>query len=253
MSAATYIPLMTASVEVAGVALAYEERGEGPAVLLVHGMADRAAGWNDVMGELAGEARVIAYDRRGYGTSGAPEPYGRTTVEEQAEDAAGLLRALDAGPAVVCGRDVGALVALDLIRRHGSLVRSAVLVDPALYQLLADATEALSVERVALEDALREGGPARAAETWLAAHGAPPERAATAGEDAGAFFADYGSIGTWPVLRRDLREIAVPVAVVVSPRAPGWTRATATALARLLPGRGEPEENGLPDVLRRLL
>ena len=51
-------------VEGAGVALAYEEDGDGPATVLVHGMgAPRPA-----RGGLAG--RVIAYDRRGYGWSG---------------------------------------------------------------------------------------------------------------------------------------------------------------------------------------
>jgi pimeloyl-ACP methyl ester carboxylesterase len=103
-----------AIVEGAGVPLACFERGSGPAVLLVHGMADRAAGWEATAAGLAGEARPIAYDRRGYGGSGAPEPYERTTVEEQAEDAAALLASLGAAPAVMCGRDCGALVCLDL-------------------------------------------------------------------------------------------------------------------------------------------
>jgi pimeloyl-ACP methyl ester carboxylesterase len=171
---------------------------------------------------------------------------------EQAADAAALLRQLDAAPAVVCGRDLGALVALDLIRRHGALLAAAVLVDPALYQLTGEATEALSDERIALEEAVREGGPPRAVETWLACHGAP-ERAGAARDDAGAFFADYGALGTWPVLRRELREIAVPVAVTVSPRIPAWARATAAALAALLPSAGELEDQPLPDIVRRLL
>ena len=110
-----------AIVEGAGVPLACFERGSGPPVLLVHGMADRAAGWDDTAEALAAGARTIAYDRRGYGGSGAPEPYERTTVEEQAEDAAALLRSLDAVPAVVGGRDFGALVCLDLCKRHAGL------------------------------------------------------------------------------------------------------------------------------------
>ena len=101
------------SVEGAGVELAYEERGEGAAVLLVHAIGGRPDAWPDV------PARVIAYDRRGYGGSGAPEPYARTTVEEQAEDAAAVLAALDAVPAVIAGEGVGALVALDLAGATG--------------------------------------------------------------------------------------------------------------------------------------
>ena len=94
------------TVEGAGVPLHYDERGEGPPVLLVHGLGSDGAAMAPVAEAVAGSgARAIAYDRRGYGSSGAPEPYQGTTVEEQAEDAAALLRAVDVGPAVVAAAD----------------------------------------------------------------------------------------------------------------------------------------------------
>ena len=77
--------------ERAGVLLAvtFDSGPEGaPAVVLVHGMSGTA--WPlDAL-----EGRVVAYDRRGYGDSGAPEPYVQTTVHEHAEDLAALVRAL---------------------------------------------------------------------------------------------------------------------------------------------------------------
>src|SRR2546429_7715168 len=100
-----------------GVELAVAERGSGPAVVLVHGMADDAAGWAPVAESLAGEARAIAYDRRGYGGSGAPEPYGSTPVAEQAEDAAALVRGLEAAPAPLRRRDPRALACPDVPQR----------------------------------------------------------------------------------------------------------------------------------------
>src|SRR3954470_24709964 len=108
---------MASTAEGAGVELAYETAGPSPAsppVLLVHDMAsDRHA-----LPLVAG-ARSIRYDRRGYGESGAPEPYAGTTVMEQAEDAAALLGALGVSAAVVAGIGFGALIALDLAVRHG--------------------------------------------------------------------------------------------------------------------------------------
>jgi pimeloyl-ACP methyl ester carboxylesterase len=234
-----------------GVELTYEERGAGEPVLLVHGIADRAEGWRDVAEAVSGHARVITYDRRGYGESGAPEPYERTTAEEQAEDAAALLAGLEAGPAVVCGRDLGALVALDLVRRHPARVRAVALVDPALYQLVGDATEALSGERLALEQALRDGGPAAAVASWLTARGAPADRIARAREDYRAFFADYAGLATLSVTRRDLRELGVPAAVLASAGAPGYVRATAAALAELV-GVPVQDESELVATLGRL-
>jgi hypothetical protein len=92
----------------------------------------------------------------------------------------------------------------------------------------------------------------------VTAHGgsARPGRATGAHEDALAFFADYASLGSWAVLRRELREIEVPVTVLESPGAPPWVRAVARALAGLLPatGRDGPlDEADLVAALRELL
>ncbi|HEV2059817.1 MAG TPA: alpha/beta hydrolase, partial [Solirubrobacteraceae bacterium] len=59
-----------AYVEGAGVALHYRSRGEGPAVLVVHGMASDAQAWEPALEQLAAAGlRAIALDRRGYGDS----------------------------------------------------------------------------------------------------------------------------------------------------------------------------------------
>ena len=155
-------------IEGAGVALHYEERGDGTPLMVVHGMASDAAAWSGALDALAG-ARAIAYDRRGYGASGTPQPYVGTTVQEQAEDAAALLESLGAAPAVLVGDGFGALVVLDLLVRRPQLATAAVLSDPPLFAFVAEATKALAAERSLLEQGLREGGPAQAIEAWLAA------------------------------------------------------------------------------------
>lgn len=244
---------MSRTVTGLGVELAVAERGAGPPVVLVHGMADDAAGWAPVVEALAGEARVIAYDRRGYGGSAAPEPYGRTTVAEQAEDAAALVEGLEAAPAVVCGRDLGALVCLDLAKRHRPLVRAAALIDPPLLAFSPTATEALAGERVALEAWLRDGGPAGAVERWLGTRGAGPERVARARAAPGAFFADYGALATWPVTRAELRALDVPAAILDSADAPAYQREASAALGRLLPDAEQGPADDVPAALRALL
>ena len=242
---------MSPTVEGAGVALAYEERGSGPLVLLVHGMADDAAGIAELAGTLSSEARVIAYDRRGYGRSGAPVPYERTTVEEQAEDAAALLRRLDAGPAVLWGADFGALVCLDLCKRHRALVRAAVLVDPPLFAFSRLATEALADERAVLEDALRSGGPQAAVAVYLASRGRAREAADSAA--ARAFFADYGALAGWPATRAQLRALDMALAVIVSAGAPGHFREAADALIALAPAARPGDGRDPRTLVRELL
>src|SRR6202011_415491 len=102
----------------AGVDLAYREQGAGPVVLLIHGIAADAESWRPVVERLSDRARVLAYDRRGYGGSDAPQEYRRTTVQEQAQDAVCLLRSLAAEPVVLCGADFGALICLELALHH---------------------------------------------------------------------------------------------------------------------------------------
>ena len=225
--------------EGAGVALHYRSRGEGPAVLLVHGMASDALAWEPLAERLAAHGlRAIALDRRGYGDSGAPEPYAATTVQEQAEDVAALLVALDAAPALLVGDGFGAVVVLELLVRRPELFRAAVLADPPLHAFVPAATPALADERTLLEAGLRDGGPPAAVRAWLAAARVATddprtERAVAAAQ---GFFADYAGQSSWSPSRRELRAIGVPVAVVTRPNTPEHIVAAAEAIARLAPG-----------------
>ena len=230
------------SVEAGGVALAYEESGEGAAVVFVHGTATERSLWWETTEALGAGHRAIAYDRRAYGDSGAPEPYGGTTVEEQAEDTAALMRALDAGPAVLCGHGLGALVCLDLVRRHPALARGAVLIEPPLHALAGGGAEAIGVLRERIEQGARDDGSAGALDAFLLETAGPqaleqlgPVRVAAAHGAARAFAADLVAAPSWEFGRRELRAVEVPLIVVCGRlSAPLW-REIAAELASLLP------------------
>jgi esterase len=112
-----------------GIRLYYEEHGEGVPIACLHGGGSSALMWADAVEELARLGRVIAYDRRGCTRSERPEPYERTSVAEQADDAAALLDALTAAPAVVIGRSYRGAVAIDLALRYPDRVRALVLLE----------------------------------------------------------------------------------------------------------------------------
>jgi pimeloyl-ACP methyl ester carboxylesterase len=235
-------------VELAGLSfrvLTPTERA--PAALLVHGIASDADAWEQQADELG----AIAYDRRGYGGSAAPEPYGATTVEEQSEDAVRVLDAVGAGPLVVAGDGFGAVVALDLARRHPGRVRALALVDPVLPQFLPDGATWLRKVREDLEAALREGGPPLAVERWLGGR----VDAATLGRAQAAhvaFFADVAALPTWAVTRRDLRAIAMPAVVATDPVAPPHVSGSADVLGELLPGARRTGDGDLSAAVRSL-
>jgi len=233
-------------IEGAGVALHYDERGEGRPLLVIHGLASDAAAWSETLHELAAAgARAIAYDRRGYGASGAPEPYVATTVQEQAQDAAALLEGLRATPALLVGDGFGALVALELLVRRPDLATGAVLADPPLFAFVPEATAVLAAQRQQLEDALREGGPAAGVQAWLGEE-VGAERLQRARASYLGFFADYAGQSSWSPSRRELRSVAAPVAVVTGPMSPPHIVAAAEALRALL---GDVRDGGQRDVV----
>lgn len=232
-------------VEGAGVPLAVQEHGDpaAPAVLLVHGMAADARTWAQAAARLAaGGLHAIAYDRRGYGASGAPEPYVATTVAEQSADAVAVLDAFGVPWAVVAGDGFGALVALDVALRHPGRVTALVCGDPPLFLLVPDAAHALATERAALEDALRAGGREAAIAGWLQrrdadadADGAAPAAIARAQAAAAGFFADYAGLASLSLTRRALRGVDVPAVVVTGPTTEPDVVAAADALGALVP------------------
>jgi pimeloyl-ACP methyl ester carboxylesterase len=240
-------------VEGAGVALHYAERGDGRPLLVVHGMASDALAWARTLDEFAANgARAIAYDRRGYGSSGAPQPYAATTVQEQSEDAAALLTALGAAPAVLVGEGFGALVVLELLVRRPQLASAAVLADPPLFAFVSEATEALAAERTLLEQALRGGGPREAIDAWLG-ECADPERGERARASALGFFADYAGQLSWSPARGELRAIGVPVAVVTGPASPPHVVAAADAASALLADARRTADGDIVAAARSLL
>jgi pimeloyl-ACP methyl ester carboxylesterase len=231
---------------VGGLALAYRERGAGEPLLLVHGTATDGSVWRETLDALPAGLRAIDYDRRGYGGSGAPEPYGGTTVEEQADDALALIEALGAATTLLCGHDLGALVCLELLRRVPDRVRGAALIEPPLLSLSPRGSEAMSKLRETVRLAAADGGPADAVTAFLAEVGGQraldllgSERIQAAAGSRRAFAADLAASPRWAYTRRELRAIDAPVTVLAGGRDGPW-RESAIELAALL-GRARLE------------
>jgi esterase len=151
-----------------GVRLYSEEHGSGDPILCIHGVGSSALVWSEAVRELARLGRVISYDRRGCTRSERPEGYERTSVAEHADDAAALLDALAAPPAVVVGRSYGGTVATHLALRHPDRVRALVVLEGDAPRELAPAT-AEWVDALAdrLRDVAAQGGVDAVAEALI--------------------------------------------------------------------------------------
>jgi pimeloyl-ACP methyl ester carboxylesterase len=133
---------MHRDVTASGVRLRVAEVGEGPPVVLLHGLFVDHTTWDGVVADLASEFRLIAPDLPGFGESEKPPPvrfpYG---VEAFAEAIADLHAGLGLGRVALVGHGVGGAVALTLAARHAELVSHLVLLDALCFPA------ALGIER----------------------------------------------------------------------------------------------------------
>ncbi|HEY7022651.1 MAG TPA: alpha/beta hydrolase [Ktedonobacterales bacterium] len=92
-----------------GARIAYDQSGQGPALILVAPAFATRSDQVSVAAALAPYFAVFAYDRRGRGASGDTAPY---AVEREVEDLAALIDKAG-GSAFVFGHSSGAVLALD--------------------------------------------------------------------------------------------------------------------------------------------
>ena len=104
-----------------GTTIAFDEQGDGPALVLVDGaMGTRSSGSKPELARLlAQHFTVYSYDRRGRGDSGDTKPY---TVEREIEDIEALIGQAG-GSAGLYGHSSGGCLALDATVKLGDKVR----------------------------------------------------------------------------------------------------------------------------------
>jgi pimeloyl-ACP methyl ester carboxylesterase len=108
-----------------GVETVFEDEGNGPAIVFLHGFPFDRTMWRDQVEVLRGTYRVIAPDLRGLGeTRSAAEV---ATMDQMARDVAALLDQLEIDRAVVCGLSMGGYVAFDFQHSFPDRVRALVL------------------------------------------------------------------------------------------------------------------------------
>jgi 3-oxoadipate enol-lactonase len=153
-------------VAVNGVTLHAESTGQGPTLLFVHGMCGGGWVWNDQVSRLSSRFRCVTYDRRGHSRSqDGAEPH---TVELHADDTAALIEKLDLAPCVLVGSSGGARVGLDVVRRHGDLLRGAVLSEPPAGALAPELWAAMVADlKPQVGRAMESGGPRAAVDAFF--------------------------------------------------------------------------------------
>lgn len=113
-------------VKIHGHEVSYRYGGDGPAVLLIHGMAGSSRTWKDVSQRLVADHTVIAPDLLGHGESA--KPMGDYSLGAFASGLRDLLSVVGVGRVTVVGQSLGGGVAMQLAYQHPELLDRLVLV-----------------------------------------------------------------------------------------------------------------------------
>ena len=111
-------------IKAGNINLNYDVYGDGEPLLLIMGFGMAGAGWIPSLPFFTG-FKCIYFDNRGTGLSDKPD--GIYTVEQMADDASNLLRALGIDKAKVFGVSMGGMIAQELTLRHPDQVSKVVL------------------------------------------------------------------------------------------------------------------------------
>ena len=150
--------------------------GEGPAVLLLHGLAGHAGDWASTAAGLVGDHRVLALDQRGHGRS---ERHPRDVSREAyVADAAYVIDELDLAPVILVGHSLGANTAFLTAAAHPQRVAALVVGEaspdgptPELRRKLQRWLDRWPIPFPSLEQTLRFFlSRARDPHAWIGAH-----------------------------------------------------------------------------------
>ena len=123
--------------------LHYEDTGQGPLLLLIHGLGSSTRDWEKQVPYLSQRFRVITFDVRGHGRS--DKPPGPYSIPLFAADTAELLKVLENGPAHVVGISMGGMIAFQLAVSAPELVKSLVIVNAGPEMIVRTLREQIQV------------------------------------------------------------------------------------------------------------
>jgi pimeloyl-ACP methyl ester carboxylesterase len=222
-----------------GTAIAYQQTGTGPSLILVVGAFCDRSSTAPLTPLLAPHFSVYEYDRRGRGSSGDSDDY---SIDCEIDDLAALIDAAG-GSALVYGHSSGAALALEAAARGVPITALAAYEPP--YTAAADGTggsgELLEGVRVRIGAGDRDG----AAALFMQGAGTPPEVITMLRQGPGwprmrelapPLVYDLTLCNSGVVPRERLARIGVPTVTISGGSSPEWAGHACAGVAAAVPG-----------------
>jgi non-heme chloroperoxidase len=126
------------SIGVDGVSLYYEKVGQGEPLVFSHGVPTDYRAWASQVETFSKSYSTYSYSRRYAYPNERDGDLSDSTVEANAGDLQGLIEKLGIAPVHLVGHSYGGFTAAYLAAHHPGLIRSLVLVEPAIATLLVE-------------------------------------------------------------------------------------------------------------------
>jgi len=126
------------SVSIDGVSLYYEKAGQGEPLVFSHGIPTDYRAWAAQVGTFSKSYSTYSYSRRYAYPNRRDGDLSDSTVEANAGDLKNLIEKLGIAPVHLVGHSYGGFTAAYLAAQHPGLIRSLVLVEPAIPTLLVE-------------------------------------------------------------------------------------------------------------------
>lgn len=130
--------------------LAYFEMGEGPAVVIIHGVGGHKEDWREVATHLAEMHRVFAVDMLGFGESS--KHHEDLSMPVQAAAIKSLLEALEIDEADIIGNSVGGWVAATFAAHYPEMVDRLILIDVAGFKAMFEGEPPVNFDPSTVEE-----------------------------------------------------------------------------------------------------
>ena len=139
-------PLRTGRASVNGTSLHHHIGGQGPAVVLLHGVPKTSYHWRHLVPRLTEEYTVVVPDLRGLGDSAhAPDGYDSVTMSD---DVAALMAHLGHDSYAVMGEDWGAVIGYQTAARHRDRVTALIFAEALIPGFGFEDHAALTTENI---------------------------------------------------------------------------------------------------------
>ncbi|RVT92017.1 alpha/beta fold hydrolase [Rhodovarius crocodyli] len=138
-------------IEAGNSRLYHEVHGEGPPVVLMHGVGGNHAGWFNQVPAFARRHRTVVIDQRGFGLSTDAEGLGRSAM---ADDLALVLDHLGIERAAIVAQSMSGGAAVNFACRHPGRVSALVMADTAQGIALSPDLAAIQAEAMKAGEAL---------------------------------------------------------------------------------------------------